>query len=71
VAVFRSIVALLQPYTLGLIGFQVIPLLIQQNGKYKIIHFLAYLSRLDIAVNPNGKSGCVSGISMDHFQVSI
>jgi hypothetical protein len=65
-----SIVALLRPYTIGLIGFQAI-LLFHKTGKCKLVYNVAYLSRLDRAVRPNGKSGRVSGNSMDHLQVTI
>jgi hypothetical protein len=53
-----------------LIGFQALLLLLQQNQKYEIVHILAYLPHLDMAVKPNGKSGPVSGNNMDRFQVT-
>jgi hypothetical protein len=40
------------------------------DRKYKVVHVLAYLPSLDIAVRPNNKSGLVSGNSMDNFQVA-
>jgi hypothetical protein len=54
-----------------LTGFQVILFLLQQNQKYKVIHILADLPHLGIAVRSNGKSGSVSQDSMAHFQVVI
>jgi hypothetical protein len=67
----HSIVALLQPYALPLICFQAVLLLLQQNRKYKVVHILAYLPRLDTTVIPYAKSDRVPGSSMDHFQVTI
>jgi hypothetical protein len=37
-----------------LIGFQAVLLLLQENGKYEVIHILAYLPHLDMAVRPDG-----------------
>jgi hypothetical protein len=48
-------------HTVRLIGFQAVMLLLQQNRKSKVVHILAYVPRLDIAVRTNGKSGRVSG----------
>jgi hypothetical protein len=63
-------VALLRPYARGLTGFEVVLLLLQQNRKYEVVHPLAYLPRLGIAVRPNGEFGRVSGNSTDHFQAA-
>jgi hypothetical protein len=70
-AAFHPILASLRQYALGLIGFQAVLLLLQQNRKYKVVHILAYLPRLDIAVRPNGVSGRVSGNGITRFQVAI
>jgi hypothetical protein len=51
VAASCPIFALHRPFTLGITGFQVVLLLLQQNRKYKVVHILAYLPHLDIAVN--------------------
>jgi hypothetical protein len=69
----RPVVALIRPYTLGLIGFQAVFFFVQlqQNPKYKTSLILAYLPRLGIAARPNGKFGRVSGNSVDHFQLTI
>jgi hypothetical protein len=40
-------IALLQPYTFSLIGFQAILLVLLQNRKWNVIHILAYLPYLD------------------------
>jgi hypothetical protein len=53
------------------IGFQAGLLLLQQNRNYKFTHILAYLPCLDVAVRPNGKSGCLLGNNMAPFQVVI
>jgi hypothetical protein len=71
VTAFGPIIALFRPYTLGLIDFKAVLLLLQQCWKYKVVPVLAYLPHLGTAVRPNGKSSHVSGNSMDHFQVVI
>jgi hypothetical protein len=45
--------------------------LFQKDCKYKVVHILAYLYRLDTAVIPNGQSGRVSGRSMCYLRVNI
>jgi hypothetical protein len=55
----------------GLIGFQAVLLLLQQNRKYEVVYGLAYFPRLDLAVISNGKSVRVSGNSTNHLQVAI
>jgi hypothetical protein len=52
-------------------GFQPILLLLQQNKKCEVVPMLAYLPHLTVEVRPSGKSGCVSGNTMGHFQVVI
>jgi hypothetical protein len=64
------VVVLLRPYTFGLIGFQAIWFLLRQNRQYEVVHILAYLPRVDMGVRASGKFDCVSGNSMDHFQVA-
>jgi hypothetical protein len=66
-----SVIRLLWPYTLGLFGFQPILLLLQQKQKSEVVPMLAYLPHLTVVVRLSGKSGCVSGSTMDHFQVAI
>jgi hypothetical protein len=67
VAAPRPVVTRLRPYTLGLIGFQAVLLLLQQNLKYTVFHILPYMPRLDIVVIPFiGKYSRISAISMDH-----
>jgi hypothetical protein len=56
-----QLLQLLQLYALGL-------MLLQQNRKYKCVHILAHLLSLDIAVKPNGKSGCVTENSMANYK---
>jgi hypothetical protein len=67
---FHPVIALFRPYILRLTGFSSPFFVLWQNRKFKA-HILAYLPGLDIAVRPNGKSGRVSGNSVDHFQVAI
>lgn len=54
------IVALLQPYNLGLIDFPAILLLLQQNQKHTVVQILTHVPCLDIGVGSNGKSSGVS-----------
>jgi hypothetical protein len=50
VAASRLTVTLLRAYCLGVIGFQGVLLLLQQDRKYVGVNFLAYLLHLDIVV---------------------
>jgi hypothetical protein len=43
------ITVLPRPNALSFVGFQASLLLLQQNGKYKVVHIAASLPRLDIA----------------------
>jgi hypothetical protein len=56
------------PYALDLTGFRAVLLFLQQNQKQYVVHVLAYLPRLDLAVKSNSKSGCAFGNNMKHFQ---
>jgi hypothetical protein len=42
VATSRQIVALLRPYTLALICFQAVLMLLQHNRKYKVVYILVF-----------------------------
>jgi hypothetical protein len=70
VAASCSIVTLLRPCTLGSTGFQAL-LLLRQNKKYKGFSILACFARLEVSAKPDGKSGRVSGDSMNNFHVAI
>jgi hypothetical protein len=49
VSASHPVIALLPPYTLGLIGLQAFYfVLLQQNQKYKVANILAYLPHLNI-----------------------
>jgi hypothetical protein len=50
VTISLTIITLLLPYALGVIDFKDILLLLQQNWKYKVVQFLAYLLHLDTVV---------------------
>jgi hypothetical protein len=71
IAVSCPVGALLWPYALDLIGFKAVLKLLQQIKKYKVVYILAYLPRLELVVSPDGKSGLVSGNSMDHFEMVV
>jgi hypothetical protein len=43
----------------------------QQNQKYKVVHILAYLSRLDTVARQNGKYDHILRNSMKLFQIVI
>jgi hypothetical protein len=70
VAESRQIVALLRPCNPGLIGFQAVFCCFSRIEN-KIVRVLPCLPRSGIAVGPNGRSGRVSGKSMDHCQLAI
>jgi hypothetical protein len=61
-----KIIASLLSCTVRFICFQAFLLFLQHNRKFKVVSILVYLPRLDIVLRPNGKSGCLSGNSMDY-----
>lgn len=65
---FRPVVSLFRLYTVFVwLVFRLLLLLLQQNKKYKVVHILAYLSRLDIAARTNGKPCRVSAKKYEEF----